>query len=89
MHWKSIELMTAMVKFFDSALLYFRNDFFGSVIVSRADNGVVNLLKSLGKGSNVYEEGKGRLEVAIREYDQAVMDCTAFGIDGQPAPIQG
>lgn len=30
MHWKSIELMTAMVKFFNSALLYFSRDWFGN-----------------------------------------------------------
>jgi hypothetical protein len=34
----------------------------------------VILLKRLGGGANVYQDGKDTLDVAIREYDQAVLD---------------
>ena len=37
----------------------------------------MNLLKAIGGGSKVYEEGKGMLDLAIGEYDQAVFDLTA------------
>jgi hypothetical protein len=37
----------------------------------------VNLSNTALKGPLVYKEGKDRLDVAIREYDQAVMHLTA------------
>ena len=36
-----------------------------------------NLSKTALKGPQIYQEGKNRLDVAIREYDQAVMHLTA------------
>lgn len=39
---------------------------------------IVNLLKTIGSGADVYEDGKRRLETAIKEYDQAVFDLTAM-----------
>jgi hypothetical protein len=36
-----------------------------------------NLSNTALKGPEIYQEGKNRLDVAIREYDQAVMHLTA------------
>lgn len=38
---------------------------------------IANLLQSIGRGTDVYDAGKRQLEIAIREYDQAVYDLTA------------
>jgi len=37
----------------------------------------VNLSKTALKGPEAYAEGKQKLEIAIREYDQSVMHLTA------------
>jgi hypothetical protein len=80
---KSIHLMTGIVKFFNAALLYFNQSVFGKTgkkirLISKA-----NLLANMGDGSKVYDDGKGRLEIAIREYDQAVLDVSASLIAGK------
>lgn len=41
-----------------------------------------NLLKTIGGGAKVYEDGKRMLEVTIGEYDQAVVDLTAAVVQG-------
>jgi hypothetical protein len=43
---------------------------------------LVNLLNSIGTGANVYEDGKKKLESAIREYDQAILDLAASVVAG-------
>ena len=37
----------------------------------------MRVLKTIGEGSKVYDEGKSALELAIDQYDQAVGDLTA------------
>ena len=37
-----------------------------------------NLTKSVWKGPDVYTKGKERLDMVIREYDQAIMHLTAM-----------
>ena len=41
-----------------------------------------NLLRTIGDGTNVYDEGKQQLYLAIQEYDQAVFDLTAIVVAG-------
>lgn len=77
MREKSIDLMTGCVRFFNSALIYFNHGFFGSSPFFLTEF-IVNLLKTIGSGGDVYEDGKRRLETAIKEYDQAVFDLTAM-----------
>ena len=38
---------------------------------------LVNVLGTIAKGSSKYEASKAKLNVAVKEYDQAVMDLTA------------
>lgn len=41
---------------------------------------VAKIQKTVIEGPKVYEEGKNRLDVAIRQYDQAILDCIAFNL---------
>lgn len=73
---KSIDLLTAIIGFFNSALIFLSHGFFGEILTAHLLK-VANLLKSIGEGSQVYKDGKKRLETAIAEYDQAVFDLAA------------
>lgn len=73
--------MTAIVKFFNSALVYFSEGFFGKTTTYYSDR-VVNFSKTVVQGSKLYEDGKKRLDAAIREFDQAVLHLTARVIAG-------
>jgi len=78
---KSIHLMTAVVRYFDSALIYYNRNFFGNSPFSlKLMAG--NLLRTIGDGTNVYDEGKQQLYLAIQEYDQAVFDLTVIVVAG-------
>jgi hypothetical protein len=72
---KSLDLMVGIVKYLNSALLYFNEAFFRMPLCMQLTIG--NILKTIGEGSAVYEEGKGVLQSAINEYDQAVLDLAA------------
>ena len=43
---------------------------------------VEKLLKTIGEGSEKYDDGKSSLQRAISEYDQAVADLTVSLISG-------
>jgi hypothetical protein len=59
---KSRDLTTAIVRFFNGALIYFSGTFPG------------NLVKSIALGTQCYDDAQKFLDVAIREYDQAVLN---------------
>jgi hypothetical protein len=44
------------------------------------------LLTEMGGGSKAYDGGKQKLEVVIREYDQAVFDLTAKVVASNISP---
>jgi hypothetical protein len=75
MQEKSLDLMTGIVRFLNFALIYFNHNFFA------------NLLKSIGRGTEIYEAGKRQLENAIKEYDQAVYDLTASVVASNGLPL--
>jgi tetratricopeptide (TPR) repeat protein/Cdc6-like AAA superfamily ATPase len=58
---KATDLMTAVVQFLRSSLLYLKHDYF------------YNLGKTLLLGPQIYSEGKLDLDSAIAEYDQALL----------------
>ena len=68
--------MTRIVEFFDSAILFFNDKFFGNSNFSLA-NFLAKFLTEIGGGDHVYGSGKQKLDDVIREYDQAVFDLTA------------
>jgi len=76
MREKSIDLMTAIIRFFDAALLYFRSDVFGGLLSNSITN-VADKLLNIVTQTNTYGKGKEMLERAIAEYDQAVFDFTS------------
>jgi hypothetical protein len=78
---KSTDLMAAIIRYFNSALLYFRQDFFGTSPLE-VFLYVVNVLNTVLKGSQIYSDGKEQLEMAIREYDQTIMHFTACLLAG-------
>lgn len=82
MQEKSIDLLTAIVTYFNSSLIYFSRDFFGEInSMSVVNNWIGNLLRTIiGGGSKVYEDGKRALEIAIHEYDQAILDLSAAAL---------
>jgi hypothetical protein len=79
---KSRDLMTAIVRFFDSALIYFSRHFVGMLrkICRLTESGT--LAKSLAEGTKCYEDTQKHLDVAIREYDQAVLHLAARAVAG-------
>jgi hypothetical protein len=80
---KSTDLMAAIVRYFNSALIYFRQDFFRNTKKVLA-YGAVNVFDSVLKGAQIYDNGKQRLDTAISEYDQTVMHFTACLLAGKP-----
>jgi len=80
---KSTELMSAIINFFNAALNYFCHNF-ARTFYPLLSNIVVNLSKTLLNGPQAYQKSKDRLDVAIREYDQAVMHLTARLVAGTP-----
>lgn len=87
MEKKSIDLMIAIVRFFNSALVYLGGDFFGELDGCELLK-VANVLKSLVNGPRAYEDGKNVLDTAIREYDQAVFDLAASVVASKQLLIQ-
>jgi hypothetical protein len=72
---KAIELMTAIIKFFDSALLYFgrgslRNTHFETITNFTQDNLFIDAMTD----SEAYGKAKKNLEQAIENYDKASKD---------------
>jgi hypothetical protein len=53
---KSIDLMTGIVTFFNSALIYYAHNFFGFQLFILTN--LANLLNSVGGGAKAYEDGK-------------------------------
>ena len=44
-------------------------------------------MNSIGKNLNIYEDGKSKLQNAIQEYDQAILDATASLLAGKEASL--
>lgn len=86
---KSLDLMSGIVKFFNCALLYYNQTFFGIIRCFCKLIMLVNLLKSVGGGAKAYEDGKRALDLSISEYDQAVMDLTATLVTSISIQISG
>jgi len=81
----SIELMTAIVCFFDCALTYFgRNYFRKSLCCYRAEQIQVNLSITILQGQRSYEDRKKDLDIAVQEYCQAMIHLTARIVAGDP-----
>jgi hypothetical protein len=76
---RSIHLLTAIVSYFNSALIYFSHDFFGEInLLLLVNKRIGNLLRTvIGGGSKIYDDGKQALETAIQEYDQVILDVSA------------
>jgi hypothetical protein len=74
MQKKGIHLLTAIINFFTSALHYFSKGFAGTSSPSgqQISGHIRDTLVEGGK----YNDGKSMLELAIEEYDQAVIDVT-------------
>jgi hypothetical protein len=72
---KAIELITAIIKFFDSALLYFgrgslRNTHFETITNFTKENIFIDAMTD----SDAYGKAKKNLEEAIKNYDKASKD---------------
>jgi hypothetical protein len=78
MQEKSIDLLTAIVTYFNAALIYFTGDVFGEINQMSIVNWIGNILQTIiGERLKRYEEGKQVLEIAIQEYDQVLLDLSA------------
>jgi len=81
---KSTNLLTASIKFFNAALLYFSKGFFGKCsqrfpllfLAGNLSNTVMN-------GADIYRTAKKQLRNAIRQYDQVVIHLTARVVAGK------
>lgn len=82
MREKSIDLMTAIVKMFNCALIYFNRQFFGKNHGLCLLNRVASFMEVLVDGSKMYDDGVAALDHAIKEYDQAVFDLIANVVAG-------
>ena len=69
---KSLDLLGAMINFFSSCLLYFRHGFFCSLLLLHRLLSV-NLGKTIVTGSELYNDGVNKLQLAVKEYDQALV----------------
>jgi hypothetical protein len=58
---KSTNLMTAVIRFLKSSIIFFRHDYF------------YNLGKTVLLGPKIYSDARAELELAIAEYDQAML----------------
>lgn len=72
--------MTSIVKYLNSALIYFNQTFFRMPLYLWLTWG--KLFETMVDGSAVYVAGKAALQSAISEYDQAVLDLVAAVISG-------
>jgi hypothetical protein len=70
-HMKAIELMTAIIKFFDSALLYFGRGSLRNIHFETATNFTKEIFSI---DSEAYGKAKKHLEQAIENYDKASKD---------------
>jgi len=83
---KSFDLMTAIVKYFNSTLLFLCHGFFGMPQYLYILTHTVNTLKRLGSGSTMYDTSKANLAEEIKEYDQAVFDL-ALSVVASKGPL--
>ena len=82
MYEKSLGLLTAIIKFLECVLGYLSMGM-ASTSLAFASGNIDRLIKAVGEGSGgPYEEGKHYLDMAIKEYDQAVCDLTAMIVGG-------
>lgn len=79
---KSTDLLSAVIKFFNSALIYFSEGVLRKLRQCTFLH-LVNVSKTIWKGPQLYEDGKKLLDIAIREYNQAVMHLTAHVVAGE------
>jgi hypothetical protein len=77
---KSRDLMTSIVRYFNSALLYFSNSFLGKPSIFLLIQG--NVAHSVIDNPDDYTETLKELDNAIREYDQAVLHLAARVVAG-------
>lgn len=64
--------MVVIVKFFNDALIFFSQSFAGRRVNQHA-NCLGNLVKAITTGTEGFAEAQKNLDVAVREYDQAVL----------------
>ncbi|KAF8539144.1 hypothetical protein BDD12DRAFT_883109 [Trichophaea hybrida] len=58
---KSTNLMTSVIRFFNSSIIFFKHDYF------------YNLGKTVLLGPKIYSDARAELDLAIAEYDQALL----------------
>jgi hypothetical protein len=44
-------------------------------------------VKTIGEGAEIYDDGKNQLQLAINEYDQAIIDLTASIVAGMSTEV--
>ncbi|KAF8244389.1 hypothetical protein K440DRAFT_663489 [Wilcoxina mikolae CBS 423.85] len=72
---KSTNLMTSVIRFFDSSIIFFKHDYF------------YNLGKTVLLGPKIYSDARAELDLAIAEYDQALLlQVTIKVLAMRPAP---
>ena len=79
---KATSLMASIIAFFNSALIYFATNFFWYVDLKEPwlTCVVAKIGKTFMDGPRTFEDGKLRLDMAIREYEQAVFHLTAHAV---------
>jgi hypothetical protein len=84
---KAIDLLTGIIKFLNVALRHFSQTFpsIDKYTFSQFANRTLGrLITAVTEGAKAYEDGKNALQLAIREYDQAILDLTATIVAGNP-----
>jgi len=85
---KSTNLLTAFIMFLNAALIYFLREFFGNksrihaLLTTELILCLVNLSKTALSGSQGYQNSKDRLDMALRDYDHAILQLTARLVAG-------
>lgn len=79
---KALNLMTAIVEFFNSALVYFSHNF-SCIIPFLTSLSVANMFKVLTQGESGYEKTKVKLVAAVKMYDQSLVDLTVSLLSGK------
>ena len=76
---KSIELMIAVINFFNASLRYFSRGFSSKEVLDLqvVNHDLGNLYATIKEGPKLYTDGKALLENAIQEYDQALFSMAA------------
>lgn len=83
MQERAVLLMVGIIKFLNSALLYFSRTFFGK-ISSRTlkSHALANVITSVVRGQQIYDSAEASLRDAIRRYNEALGDFTASCVIG-------